>query len=362
MLPDNSTEDFDVILNIDFYIEYNPGVNLWTNDQATAAIVVREGTDIAALTQKITKLVNQKTGDNYVREFVLIPYSSKYLYNKYENGAQAGGRITYVWLFSAIAILILLIAGINFMNLSTAKASIRVKEIGVKKTLGATRRSLIFQFVTESLFISLISLFAALIFITALLPWFNEITGKQLNNNFNLNILTAFLGITLMTGLFSSTYPALYLSGFNPVEVLKGKLHISWGEIWTRKGLVIFQFAISVVLIVSVLIIYRQMSYVQSKNLGFDKDHILKFEQEGKLDDNIESFLAEVRKLPAVIQAANSNHELVGAENWTTGIDWEGRQEDESLIINPIITNYYFIETFGINIKEGRSFSPEFWC
>ena len=359
-VPGNSTEDFDVIMNLDFYIEYNPGVKLWTNDQAIAAIVVHKGTDIASLTKKITELVNQKTGDNYVREFVLIPYSSKYLYNKYENGAQAGGRITYVWLFSAIAILILIIAGINFMNLSTAKASVRVKEIGVKKTLGATRRSLIFQFVSESLLISLVALFISLIFVTTILPWFNEITGKQLSTNFSWNLFAAFLGITLITGLFSSTYPALYLSGFKAVEVLKGKLNITWGEVWTRKGLVVFQFAISVVLIVSVLIIYRQMSYIQNKNLGFDKDHILKFEQEGKLDDHVESFLAEVRKLPTVIQAANSNHELVGAENWTTGIDWEGRKEDEFLIINPIISNFYFIETFDIKIKEGRSFSPEF--
>ncbi len=357
-IPRSSTENFDLILNFDFYLEHNPGAALWTNDQATAAVVLEPGTDLAAFEQSINQLVSRKV--DYEKQFVLQRYSSRYLYSKYENGVQSGGRITYVWLFSGVAILILLIASINFMNLATAKASIRVKEIGVKKTLGASRKSLIIQFVNESLLMSILALFIALVLVFLLLPYFNEITGKQIQRELNLNWFASFLGIAIGTGLLSSTYPALYLSGFRPIEVLKGKLNISWGELWTRNGLVVFQFAISFLLIVAILVIYQQMTYVNTKNLGFDKDHILTMKQEGMSNNRIESFLAEVRQLPAVIQAANSNHRLVGAENWTWGITWEGQEVPYSFAINPIITNYFFIETFGINIKEGRSFSPEY--
>ena len=357
-IPSNSTENFDVILNFDFYVEHNSGVVLWTNDQATAAVVLKPGTDLATIEQSINQLVSKKV--DYEKQFVLQKYSSKYLYSKYENGVQSGGRITYVWLFSGVAILILLIASINFMNLATAKASIRVKEIGVKKTLGASRKSLIIQFVNESLLMSILAFFIALFLVFLLLPYFNEITGKQIQREINWEWFVAFLGIAIGTGLLSSSYPALYLSGFKPIEVLKGKLNVSWGELWTRNGLVVFQFAISFLLIVAISVIYQQMTYVHTKNLGFDKNHILTMKQEGMSNDRTESFLAEVRQLPTVVQAANSNHRLVGAENWTWGIEWEGQEEPYSFAINPIITNYFFVETFGINIKEGRSFSPEY--
>ncbi|MEM7375452.1 MAG: ABC transporter permease [Bacteroidota bacterium] len=357
-IPDYSTEKFDVLLSIEFYTEYNPGLPLWTNDQGTTALVLEEGTDINKLAEKISQLSNSHT--EFERTFVLNRYSSKYLYNQYENGVQTGGRITYVWLFSIIAILILLIACINFMNLSTAKASIRLKEIAVKKTLGASRNSLFIQFVSESLLISFLALIVALICVVVLFPSFNELTGKHMNLDLSLTRMLAFLGITLFTGLVSSTYPALYLSAFKPIQILTPNRAKSGREVWTRKSLVVFQFAISTFFIVCVLVIYQQMSFVSTKNLGIEKDHILSMKIEGPLKDKVEPFLAELRKRPEVVQAASSNHILVGAENWTTGINWEGRAEDERLRINPIICNYYFVETYGIRIKEGRSFSPEF--
>lgn len=357
-LPTNSTENFDVVMNLDFYIEYNPGMMLWSNDQGTAALVLKPGTELKALEDKINELCNENA--DFGRQFILQKYSSKYLYGNFDNGVQSGGRITYVWGFSGVAILILIIASINFMNLATAKASIRVKEIGVKKTLGAARQSLICQFVLESLVMSSLALLAALLLVLLLLPYFNDITNKQIVLKLDLSLVASFLGISLITGLLSSTYPALYLSGFQPIEVLKGKLSLSLGELWTRHGLVVFQFAISFLLIISILVVYQQMNYVTTKNLGLDKDHILSMKQQGMSNERIEVFLTKVRQLPSVVQAANSNYTLFGAENWTGGIDWEGRPEDLPMIINPIITNYFFIETFGIQIKEGRSFSPEY--
>ena len=289
-----------------------------------------------------------------------MKFSSKYLRDAYDNGVQAGGRIQYVRLFSLISFLILLIASINFMNLSTAKASIRLKEIGVKKTPGATRRQLIYQFITESLLVSFIALLVAAIMVTLFLPQFNLITGKALQLQPNLKLIVFFLGLTLFTGLLSSTYPALYLSGFNPIEVLQRKLKNAMGELWVRNGLVIFQFSASVILIVSVLVISRQMDFIQTKNLGYDRENILSMKKEGALEEKLESFLAEVRDLPEVLTASNSGNPLVGLENLSGGLHWEGRQEDERLLIDQFAVNYDFIETYGINLVAGRSFSQQF--
>ncbi|MEM6343949.1 MAG: ABC transporter permease [Bacteroidota bacterium] len=357
-LPANSTVAFDVILNLDFYIEYNPGLPLWTNDQATAAIVLEPGVNLAHLEAQISQVSNSHT--EYERKFVLKQYSSLYLYNQFGEGGQRGGRITYVWLFSIIALLILLIAGINYMNLSTARASIRLKEIAVKKTLGASQKSLIFQFVKESLLIASIALLLAIGLIVFFLPFFNQITGKEITLDWDLRLLATFTGIALFTGLLSSTYPALYLSSFRPIQIFRNKLSLSGGETWIRKGLVVFQFTISTFFIVAVLVIYQQMSYVNTKNLGFEKDHILRINVEGALVEKVDPFLREVRKLPKIVQASSSNHVLFGGMNWTTGIDWDGRAEGERIRINPIVCNHYFVETYDLQIKKGRSFSPEY--
>ena len=357
-IPSHSTQKFDVIFNYAFFAEISPGVDSWDNDQATSFFIIKKGADISSLNKKITDLVNSKR--DWEREFVLQKYSSKYLYNDYEKGLEAGGRIEYVWLFSAIALLILLIASINFMNLSTARASVRVKEIGVKKTLGASRENLIAQFVNESLLLTIIALVVAVGFVIAFLPQFNQITGKELTFIDNLNLLPYFVGIALATGLVSSIYPALYLSGFNPIEVLKGKLNVSFGEVWARKGLVVFQFSISVVLIVSVLVVYLQMSFVQDKNLGYDRDNILSIKKEGALEGNLEAFLTELRTLPEVKSATNSGSNLVGSENFTGGFSWEGMTDEERMRINVFSTNYDFLKTYGINLKAGRDFSREY--
>lgn len=359
-IPNHSTSQFDLIFTFDFFTETSPNVMMWENDQSTNAIVLNKDVNIEEVENKISELVASKRGLERETGFYLQKYSSQYLYGNYENGQQAGGRITYVWLFSAIAILILLIACINFMNLSTAKASARIKEIGVKKTLGAQRGHLIFQFVNESILLSMIALFIAIGWVMVLMPQFNEITGKQLSLGFDVQLALMCLGIAFITGLISSIYPALYLSSFQPIIILKGKLEAAWGDIWIRKGLVIFQFTASVILIVTVWVIYSQVNFIQSKNLGYDRENILHVKKEGALNDKLESFLAEVKALPQVISASNSNDELIGSENFSGGIDWEGRVEDESILINVFSTNYDFLETYNIPLKAGRDFSKEY--
>ena len=176
----------------------------------------------------------------------------------------------------------------------------------------------------------------------------------------DIQLWGSLLCISLVTGVFSSLYPAFYLSGFNPMQVLKGKVQISFGEVWIRKALVVFQFAISVILIVLVLVIYKQVDFIHTKNLGYDRDNVITFQSEGKLDHGIDNFLAELEALPGVVQVTNINGKLIEANNFTWGIDWPGRNPEEGLQINPFIANYNFIETMGIELKAGRSFDRAF--
>ena len=359
----SSSAQFDFVLSFEEFAAGNEWVLAWDSTPTNAYVVLKSGTDINTFNEKIRHYVKIKT--NYGikhRTPFLKRYSEIYLYGKYENGEQAGGRIEYVELFSVIAIFILVIACINFMNLSTAKASRRIKEVGVKKAIGARRKDLIFQYLGESLLMSSASLIIALLFVLLLLPQFNEITGKHLALNFDTPMLFTVLGITLFTGLIAGSYPALYLSGFNPVAVLKGKLNTSMGELLTRKGLVVFQFALSIILMVSVVVVYKQIEYAQTKNLGYNRENIILFDREGKAkgEDQLETFLSELKNIPGIINASSIGHDLTG-HNWGVyGFEWEGKDPDDNTEFEHMVVYYDMMETLGIEMKKGRTFSRDF--
>ncbi|WP_449439196.1 ABC transporter permease [Pedobacter steynii] len=182
------------------------------------------------------------------------------------------------------------------MNLSTAKASRRSKEVGIKKVMGAPRGSLILQYLSESMLLTIIAVFISLLAVELMLPQFNQITGKHLTLQFNPALIFSIIGVTIFTGLLSGSYPALYLSGLKPSAALKGKLQLTAAALLTRQGLVIFQFAFSAILIVAVLIIYKQIEYIQESNPGYKKDNVLYFETNGKLRNNIDFVIDEVKK------------------------------------------------------------------
>lgn len=356
-IPTHSSMKFDVIFPYSFFYDNAWGVERWTNHPVSTAVIVQNGADIPIIDEKIIQLV-QANDEGFDGKYFLKQYSSQYLYGAYENGELVGGRIDYVWLFISIAFLILLIASINFMNLSTAKASIRLKEIGVKKTLGVRRGELIVQFMTESLLLSFLALMTAVILVSLLIQPFNQITGKELALDFSLTHIALFLGITCFTGLLSSTYPAFYLSNIQPIMVLKGKLPNSIVEIWVRKGLVVFQFVISIFLIVSVLLISQQMTYIHTKNLGYDRHHILSLKKIGSLDKKMAPFFEEIRQLPEVLSIANSNTNLVACENFTWQPKPHAEGEDpEYMLMNVFIVTQDFLQTYGIQLMEGRNFS-----
>lgn len=360
-VPVNATEKYDVLFNFDLFVEKRPGMKEWGNSDPGTYLVLKKGTELEKFNSKIRHYLKSK-GKGMTTQLFAVKYSDKYLHGQFENGVQAGGRITYVKLFSVIAVFILVIACINFMNLSTAKASGRMKEVGIKKVIGAHRSSLVIQYLGESLMMAFLSLILAGVLLLLILPQFNNLTGKQISLGFDLNLILSVSGITLLTGLLAGSYPALYLSGFNPTAVLKGKLRTSVGELMVRKGLVIFQFSVSVIFIVSVLVVYQQIDYIQTKNLGYNRDNIIHFEIPFEMDPAslkaAETFLGEIRNIPGVVSASSYSHNLTGDHGSISDFHWPGKAEGKTIDFANLEVGYNFIETAGIQLKEGRSFSP----
>ena len=371
--PASATDQFDLLFSFGLYADKKAGtmgdITYWGSHNTFTYILLKQGTNINHFASKIKAYAKEKIktlypGNDmytYEGELFLQRYSDRYLYNHYDNGIQSGGRIEYVKLFSIIAIFILVIACINFMNLSTAKASKRMKEVGVRKVIGATRRSLIVQYMSESVLMALLSLCIALLMVTLLLGPFRQVTGKQLILHFNAAFIISVLAITLITGVIAGSYPALYLSGFKPVLVLKGALTTSAGESWVRKGLVVFQFVISVVLILSVLVVHKQMNLIQTKNLGYNKDNIIHFNVEGRLKQGLETFIGQVKNMPGVVNASSMDGDMTGGySQGGGGIGWPGKTDKDGIEFEGLDMDYGMMEMLGLQMKEGRMFSHKF--
>jgi len=356
----NSSHQFDFVISFEGFREENEWVRNWFNTAPQTHVLLKPGTDIAQFNKKIYDLVRTKTEGkaNHRSPFVRLE-SDGYLYGRYENGVLAGGRIDYVKLFSIIATFILLIACINFMNLSTARASRRIKEVGVKKAIGAMRRNLISQYLGESTLTALFSFGVALLIVWALLPKFNEITAKQLTLSIDPTVGLFIIIVVTVTGLIAGSYPALYLSRFSPAAILKGKLSSLTGEVWARKGLVVFQFVLSIMLIVSVWVVYEQINFIQTRNLGYNKDNIIIVSREGNISQKQEAFFNEVKKVQGVVAASASGHDMTGHNGGTYGVEWTGKNPDDRTEFERVTVDYGMIELLGVEMKEGRSFSKE---
>jgi len=367
----NATVQFDVLFSYERYFDIfkqKYGLANWGSNSTVTYVIVKRGTDVAQFNNKIRDYSRAKykaqhgtNGLEWEGRIFLQRYSERYLYNRYENdGVQSAGRMEYVRLFSIIAIFIVVIACINFMNLSTAKASRRMKEIGIKKVVGAGRGTLILQYIGESVLMAFLSLLVAIVTILILFPAFKEITGKQIDLHFSGNIIFSVLLITLLTGLMAGSYPAFYLSGFKPITVLKGTLAVSGSESWLRKGLVVFQFTISVVLIISVLVIYKQTRYIHSKNLGYNKDNVIRFANDGKIRNHLPSFLTELKKIPGVVNASSMSGDMMGNQGGGGGLNWPGKPEGKGVEFDGVSVDHDLMSIFELKMAGGRSFSRQF--
>jgi putative ABC transport system permease protein len=360
----HSSDQFDFVLPIEVVKSREKMFSDWGSTFSNTYLTLKPGVSVEQFNARIADYIRRKTNNQITyRTPFLKRYSDNYLYGRYENGKQAGGRIEYVRLFSIIAIFILVIACINFMNLSTAKAAGRAKEVGIKKVVGAGRGTLVLQYLGESMLMATASMLLAMLLVVLFLPAFNGITGKHLDlSHPDTGLILSVLGITLLTGLVSGCYPAFYLSGFAPVLVLKGKLRNAVGELLVRKGLVIFQFVLSFVLILGVVVVYRQIRFIQTKNLGYDRDHVISFLKEGQLwnGQQQETFLSEARNIPGVIHASGIGHSMTGHDNGTNDVEWEGRDPNDKTEFEVVPVDIGMLETLGISTKEGRAFSGKF--
>lgn len=361
--PRYSSLQFDYVLPFRVWSQENRWVNEWRNTYPQTFLLLEPGTDIAAFNNKIANYISIKTGqEESKRQLGVVKFADTYLYGDFENGLQKGGRIEYVWLFSLIALFILLIACINFMNLSTARASMRLREIGVKKALGAGRSSLVFQYLSESLFLTFIGLTVAVGIVLGFLPTFNEITGKSLQLVWSASMVGWLLACLLFTGLVAGSYPALYLSMLKPILIVRGKIQNHWGELWIRKGLVVMQFSLSTILIVAVWVVYQQVRFTQEQHLGYQRDNVMIIEREGQMEEstNARVFLEELQKIPGVLGASSIDNTMTESEWGTHSVQWPGKDPEDRTSFEIIEIDYGMMELLEMEMAQGRTFSRSF--
>ncbi len=354
-LPEKSTLQFDVLLSAQIMMDAYSYMKNWGNTNPDALVLLKPTASVDDFNAKIENLIQTKFEKSKSALFIQ-PFSDRYLRGTYENGQVSGGRIAYVRLFSALALITLAIACINFMNLSTARATGRLKEIGVKKALGTSRKALMGQYFIESILITGIGALLALVSVVFMLPLFNNITGKALSVTFNIELLIALFLITLVTGLLAGSYPALYLSRLKATESLKGKLIRNFGDLWVRKSLVVFQFSISIILMVSVLIISKQMDYIQSKDLGYERANVLKFSNDGIEETVFKAFLNRLEEIPGVVSTTSTYHNLAGDHGKTQNVGWPGKGPDQKVTFINLEMSPGYLETMGMELLTGRVF------
>ena len=371
-IPENSHLDFDFMLPVE---DTNGS---WTNQNYFTYVLVNPNTDIRELEQKMSSIVEKyiipaqmERGRSAsfidvlrTAEYKLQPVTDIYLKSdlKMQDGLKHGD-VKFVWLFAAIAIFVLLLAIINFINLSTAKSANRAKEVGLRKTIGAFRNSLVNQFLTESVMFSVISFVLGVFLAWGLLPFFNEIASKDIELPWSdWWFVPVLLVAALFVGVLAGIYPAFYLSAFKPANVLKGSLSVGSKSGRLRSGLVIFQFTTSVILIIGTLIIYRQMDYIVSKELGYDKERVVVLEGTHILDNKIESFKQQLSSLSQVKSVTSTNYLPIdgGSRNGNTFMV-DGQDDGGRGVAAQIWkVDYGYTETLGIQLDKGRTFSKDF--
>jgi putative ABC transport system permease protein len=363
--PSNVSQKFDFLINWPTLQELNPTIKNWNMNGPNTVLLLKPGADPMAVRRKIKKFLdgyNTEQTDSYRIELDMQLFGDKYLHSNFKNGRNEGGRIEYIRIFSLVAVFILLIACINFMNLTTALSGKRSKEIGIRKVAGALRFSLVRQFLGEALFITSLSVLLSLIGVSLVLPLFNQWTGKQIelpdNNSY---FWVGLAALTLVTGLIAGSYPALLLSSFKPIRVLKGTLLFSQTAGMLRKGLVVFQFVLSIVLIVGTLIISKQVNYVQQFNLGYDRQNLLYIPLEGELASKFELFSQLALKTQGIQSISRiSTQSPSNIENQIGGVFWEGKDPNATPMFTQAATGYDFVKTMDLQLLEGRDFSRDF--
>jgi putative ABC transport system permease protein len=364
-LPENTSRKFEYLISWEELLTERPWLKQWGAQASETYVMLRKTARANQVEAKLKHFL-----DNYNREqqqgsfkieLGLQGFNEVYLHGNFANGKVDGGRIEYVWLFSVIAFFILVIACINFMNLTTARSVKRAREIGVRKVLGALRSVLIRQFIGESMLLTVMAVIIALLLLLLLLPAFNGIIQQHIALPFNkLSFWIGLMIITLVTGFISGSYPALFLSSFNPVKVLQGTSKIGKGAAAFRNGLVVFQFVISIVLIIGTIVIARQINFIRSKNLGYDRNNLIYMPLTGELQFKYALLKEKALNMPGIQSITHSSEAPTGIENEETDVQWAGKAPNFKSPFTIISAGYDFVNTMKIQLLAGRDHSKVF--
>ena len=377
-IPDNSHFHFDIMLSMSSLAESKN--KLWVSQNFQTYILLRKGADAAVLDAKLPAMLEKYMGPQIEKfmgksmqqlaadgdlggNFYLQPLKDIHLHSDLLGELEGNSDIKYVYIFSAIALFILIIASINFMNLTTARSAGRAKEVGIRKVMGSQRWQLVRQFLTEAMLMSVIAMLLALLLVRLALPLFNSLAGKNMDFStlFSSGMLGIMLLITAITGFFAGSYPAFFISAFQPVFVLKGQMRSGIKSGRLRSGLVIFQFTASIILIIGTIVVYNQLDYIQNKKLGFNKEQVLILNNAYLLRSQTQAFKDAMLSQPQVINATISGYLPVPSNRNNTAVSPEGDMGSErTTSIQNWIVDHDYIQTLGMNIVEGRDFSREF--
>jgi putative ABC transport system permease protein len=358
-LPAESSLKFDYLISWETCKTRD--IEFASNDWQTF-ILLDETADVKDTEMKINQLLKSRNvdfSDGVKVRLGLQRYGDQYLFSNFVNGKPQAGRIQYINIFSGVAIFILIMACINFMNLATARSIKRAKEIGVRKVVGSSRANLIIQFFGESMLLSFLALMLSMTLTFFLLPVFNRFTDKQLTFPLYEPSSWIFLiCLLLVTGIAAGSYPALFLSSFKPVRILKGVVRFTAGSIWFRKGLAGLQFVLSIVLLIATIVVSRQTSYVQHTHLGYDRENLIYIRIEGELNPKYAVFKEQALRMPGIAMVDRSSEAPHAMGFTVTGaINWEGKPKDASIGFKPTSVGYDFLKLMNLKIAEGRDFS-----
>jgi ABC-type antimicrobial peptide transport system permease subunit len=353
-LPSNSDFHYDFLLPWSYMSMTNQDDSSWGNNSTHNFVLLKPNANLAQVNEKIKDVVKIHGDKGWTTQEFLYPVSRLHLYANFVNGVESGGKIEMVKVFILIAIFLLLIACINFMNMSTARSEQRAKEVGIRKVAGALKGSLIMQFIAESILITFIAAVFALVIVELCLPAFNTLTSKNLFIEFgNIYFWLTFIGFIVFTGVLAGSYPAFFLSSFKPVTVLKGSFRKSEALVTPRKVLVVMQFSFAIILIVSTIIIQQQIKYAQSRETGYDKNKLVYVFLSGDINKNYKLITNEL--LSKGIAESVTKTSAPMTEGWSSGgADWEGKNPNDRTGVNYFNSDGHLVKTAGLTLVEGR--------
>ena len=357
--PANSQFQFDFIINTQILKYIGFPLDSWSNAGLNTFIQVKKGTDIQKLNKQIAGIMSKQV-PGFNRKLFLQPLTDIHLNTDFAYDLPGIGDKKYIYIFSAIALFLILIACINYINLSTARVLKRSKEIGLRKIMGSNRFQVVKQFFGESLIVVFLSFFSALVLVDMLLPLFNHLSGKNLTINYF--DLTFFGGITVLlifVSLLSGGYPSLILSSIKPVNTLKNILRNGQKGSLFRKVLVVFQFSLSIILIVGTATVFYQLNYIKNKKLGFDKENVLTFSAKGKFQQDYNTMKNELLNKSSVLNVTAEDRLLLNTKQSTTNLYWEGKETKTDINIGYSYVDYNYFDMMEVKMKDGRNFSPD---